>query len=256
MDDPNPKEPTSPPSEDTQLERRSLHIQAIVNWMIATNGGHLPAAGAPDKAIDSLMESIGNLTLDSIPADVHAQVPGFAQLTEDALKSIVLEAAKLSITDEAAPAPSPHQWDQQTEKRCWTNGTSECSCRMPGRLVEGVADDELEVLCGLDCPIGCSQEEIGAAAREGEGGESSPWCGTPGCVCTAEEDHVFWLCAICGQAPCICVPESVEHDYDPFCERSDCTCLNRVPSREEIVAATFGEEFAEEDDIVMFDVGE
>lgn len=227
-------------------ERRSIHIQAIVNWMVAANGGHLPAPGEPDRVIDSLMNDIKNISLDSlkasIPEDVKVQVPDIVELTEDALKSVVLDAAKLSMTDKP-PNTGPYQWDNRPSQveetqRCWTNGTSVCSCRMPARTIDGLVDDGMDVVCGLDCPPGCSQADIAAAESE----QYAPCCGNAGCVCQSEEDHVFWLCNVCGQATCICEPGTVEHEYSPFCMRNDCTCRNRLPGEEAIIAATFDDE--------------
>lgn len=231
-------------STDVPKERRSVHVQAIVNWMVAANGYHLPAPGEPDKAIDSLMNDIQKLSLDnlkaSIPADVKAQVPDIDQLTEDALKSIMIDAAKLTMT-EKPPVSGPHQWDTlpsrfEETQRCWTNGTSVCSCRVPGRLAHGLLEDDggADFLCGLDCPVGCSQAEIAAQKTE----EYSPWCGNPDCVCQSEEDHFWRVCVLCGQATCVCVPGTVVHEYDPFCMRGDCTCLNQLPSGEGIISAT------------------
>lgn len=262
MDSKDTNQGPFPPPDGELKDRRNLHIQAVVNWMVTANGGHLPAPGAPDKAIDSLMHSIGAMSLDSlqasIPEDVRGQVPGFAHLTEDALKSIVLEAAKLSVTDENTPASETQQGDeQQQERRCWTTGASECSCRMPARLVDGMSDEGSDVLCGMDCPAGCSQADIAAAGRPGQREEFSPCCGEPGCVCTSAEDHDFWLCVGCGQATCACVPGSVEHDYDPFCMRTDCTCLNnQLPGKEDIISSTFGDRFEEDEDVIMYSVDE
>jgi hypothetical protein len=162
-------------------ERRNLHIQAMVNWMVAANGGHLPAPGKPDRAIDSLMDSISNITLDSlkasIPEDVKGQVSSnFNQLTEDALRAIVLDAAKLSLADHAPPQPNL--------------------------------------------------------------------------------DRVFWLCNVCGQATCVCVPGTVEHEYDPFCMRNDCSCRNQLPKQEDIITSTFGSRLSQEEDVVMCTVEE
>lgn len=161
-------------------ERHNLHIQAVVNWMVAANGGHLPPPGKPDKAIDSLMDSISNITLDSLkasmPEDVKGQVPNFDQLTEDALMAIVLDAAKLSVTDQA---PQPNNLDP-----------------------------------------------------------------------------VFWLCNVCGQATCVCVPGTVEHEYDPFCMRNDCSCRNQLPKQEDIIMSTFGSRLSQEEDVVMCTVEE
>ncbi|OIW32613.1 hypothetical protein CONLIGDRAFT_678997 [Coniochaeta ligniaria NRRL 30616] len=218
MDKETPKQGPSLLPEDAPKERRSLHIQAISNWMSAANGGHIPAPGEPDKAIDSLMNDIEKISLDtlkaSIPEEVKAQVPDIDELTEEALKSIVVDAAKLSMADKP-PSAGPHQWDNlhsqmEDTLRCWTNGTSACSCRIPPKLIDGLLDDGLDIVCGLDCPIGCSQAEIVAGERE----KYSPCCGDPACVCTSEEDHVFWLCHGCGQATCRCEPEPAKHDDD------------------------------------------
>lgn len=216
---------------DVPKERRSVHVQAIANWMVASNKDHLRSPGESDKAVDSLTNAIGKLSLDnlkaSIPADVKAQVPDIDHLTEDALKSIMIDAAKLSMTDKP-PVSGLYQRDNlpsrfEETQRCWTNATSVCSCRKPGRLTDDLLDDGgADFLCGLDCPIGCSQAEIAAQTTE----EYSPWCGNPDCVCETEEDHFWRVCSLCGQATCICVPGSVVHEYDPFCMRGDCTCRN------------------------------
>lgn len=216
---------------------RNIHVKAMLNWMVSINGGHLPAPGESDKAIDSLMKDIANISLDSlkatIPADVKSQVPNFESLTENALKSLVFDAAKLSVAEPA------RMRDNQPSGRCWTSGLTGCTCRlppsgMPGSGEGGLHDDTFDVCCGLDCPVGGSkaehdkrQEEFAKRQRECY----SPCCGEPDCVCQhgTWNDEVWLICGECAQSQCICQPVEQQGrqpvcEYSPQCIDRDCFC--------------------------------
>ncbi|KAJ9144350.1 hypothetical protein NKR19_g6512 [Coniochaeta hoffmannii] len=187
-DNPN-KLPSSFIPTGASQERSNLHVQAMVMWMSAINGGHLAKPGAPDKAVDSLMASISNMSLDglraSVPAAVQAHVPGFNQLTEDVLKGLVMDAAKMSVADEMKKTVGSQGENAGTDPRCWTNGTSFCSCYMPEGVVDGLFDEGQDVTCALDCSVGCSKEELAAAVQQSQREKYSPCCGEGECICTS-----------------------------------------------------------------------
>jgi hypothetical protein len=255
-------------------ERHNLRVQAMKMWMSAANGGRRPGPGQQDKAVDWLMESINNITLDSLKARVSPASQGKSAtccdlLTEAELKSLVAQAAKISVEDHdaklppvayEAPKPKLNIFSEpvqpEAERRCWTNGTSFCSCTSTYRATDGLFDDGLDVVCGFDCPVGYSQEELAEAARRQATERYSPCCGEEECVCTTGGDRAVRVCNICGERSSVCVTGTVKHEYDPFCMRSDCTCRNQLPRKEDIIMSTIGERVVKEEDVTMADMDE
>ena len=211
----------------------SERVLAMMDWLKEINGGALPARGQRDKAVDSLADDIANISIKElkgkIPDVVRARVAQFDDLTEDALKALVLDAAKLSLVADETPSGRHDQsWDT---RRCWTNGTATCTCRMPPTLnpgsgLGGLEDDTFDVTCELDCPVGSSRDEILKA------GACS--CYPEDCVCTGgQEDRAWFVCGGCGRGACVC--ESVDaarHVCDVFC---DCPWNAELTGVEDVV---------------------
>lgn len=213
------------PPESESNER----IAAMIDWLKEINGGALPQRNSPAPAIDTLDALVAQLSgtsLDDIKATMSAEVQSkvsASDMTEDALKSLILSAAKMTISADTSsagdetmandPAQSSASagrtrahisgdwrgWAAEEEgQRCWTSGTPTCTCGASVRDY-GTGWDGVDIACDLDRPVGRSVAEM-----RGQWTEYSPCCGELDCICTEGTGQNPWICGACGQMNCTC----------------------------------------------------
>ncbi|KAB5540327.1 hypothetical protein GE09DRAFT_253814 [Coniochaeta sp. 2T2.1] len=194
-------------------DSRSVLIQAMIPWIAAHNPYPNSPAEALDtfiQALDTFAQTLANRSLSDIdiPAHVKATAPFLLDhMDEDKLKSLFKYAAKLSVTDTAAAGEAAKTQEAFNKLRCWTSGNKECTCVVRTRLVEGVVQHEEKVMCEMDCPKGCSADEITAELGAVDALlDSTAVCNRPGCGCmlSEEDQSASGKCEKCGSVTCVC----------------------------------------------------
>lgn len=230
----------APPPEQESDERKA----AMIEWLKEINGRALPQRSSPTApgidALDVLVTQLSSASLDDIKANMPDEMwskLGVADMTEAALKSLIVSAANMSISvannsraaeDEYKSMPDDEPswsspavtgggatyahisgdwrgWEEDGGEtgRCWTSGTVTCTCRVSMRDYGPrgeLYEDPVDVACDLDCPAGRSVAEMRGPWTQ----EYSPCCGELNCDCTNAADRSPWLCDACGQVNCVC----------------------------------------------------
>ncbi|KAB5576358.1 hypothetical protein GE09DRAFT_1216062 [Coniochaeta sp. 2T2.1] len=189
-------------------DSRSVVIQAMIPWITA----HNPYPNSPAEALATFTQTLANVSISDIdiPAHVKATAPFLLDhMDEDKLKSLIKYAAMLAITDNAAAGEAAKTQEEFSKLRCWTSGNKECTCVMRTRLVEGVVLHEEKTMCEMDCPRGCSADEVTAElGAVDELLDSTGFCGRPGCNCmlsAEEQPGSSSKCEKCGLDTGTCV---------------------------------------------------
>jgi hypothetical protein len=83
-------------------------VAAMIEWLKEINGGTLPQRSSASPAIDgldALVAKLGNTSLEDIKANMSDEFQsklGISDMTETALKSLILSAAKMAFETEEA----------------------------------------------------------------------------------------------------------------------------------------------------------